>query len=101
MNSAQDLLRKTNDLISKIRRLMEKHEKLKTELKQKDDKIDEWRKATEDYQARIRHLEQEIASAHVSGLLNHSEENSKEVKRKLTEYLKQLDLVIAKFSADD
>ena len=101
MNSVQDLLKKTDDLISKIRRLSEKHQKLNAELKAKDEKIDSLRKELTTNQERIQSMEQEIASLKLGAFVNMSDENKKEVRRKLNEYLKELDNVIAKLSVQE
>lgn len=101
MNSVQDLLKKTDDLIGKIRRLSEKHQKLNAELKSRDEKIDLLRKELTTNQERIQSMEQEIASLKLGAFVNVSDENKKEVRRKLNEYLKELDNVIAKLSVEE
>jgi len=101
MNSTKDLLKKTDELISKIRRLSEKQDKLITELKSKDEKIEVLRNQQTSNQERIDSLEQEVASLKLGAFVNLSDENKKEVRRKLNEYLRELDGVIAKLSGED
>jgi len=101
MNSSKDLLKKADDLISKIQRLTEKQEKLLAELKSKDEKIETLRNQQTSNQERIDSLEQEIASLKLGAFVNLSDENKKEVRRKLNEYLRELDGVIAKLSNEE
>jgi len=101
MNSTKDILKKTDDLISKIHRRAEKQEKLVAELKSKDEKVETLRNQQTSNQERIDSLEQEVASLKLGAFVNLSGENKKEVRRKLNEYLRELDSVIAKLSNEE
>ena len=101
MDSKKDLLKKTDDLISKIQRLTEKQDKFIADLKSKDEKILALRNQQTSNQERIDSLEQEVASLKLGGFVNLSDENKKEVRRKLNEYLRELDGVIAKLSSEE
>ncbi len=101
MNSEQQLFKKTDDLLVKIRRLAEKHEKLIEELKARNEKIDSQRKQLTTCEERNELLEKEIASLKLGAFVESSDENKKEVKRKLSEYIRQLDGAITKLSGED
>lgn len=101
MNSTSDLAKKADDLVGKIRRLIERQEKLQQELKIKDEKIESLKQVLAEKEQLVERLEGESISQKLGGAISLSEENKKEVRKKINEYLKELDVVIAKLSAED
>lgn len=100
MNSQKDLLKKTDELISKIRRLSEKYEKLLADIRVKDEKIEAMKKIQVTNEERIQMLEHEVASLKLGVFIEFSEEDKKEMRRKLNEYLKEIDGVIGKLEGE-
>ncbi len=101
MTAVKDLLKKTDDCLSKIHRLTEKHEKALSALKIRDEKIESLRIKVSACDERIQMLEQEVASLKLGTLVNLSGQDSKEIRKKLNNYLRELDEVIAKLSSED
>ena len=101
MNSTSDLAKKADELVGKIRRLIEKQDRMQQELKSKDEKIESLKQALMEKEQKIEGLENESITQKLGSAISLSEDNKKEVRKKINEYLKELDAVIAKLSAED
>ena len=94
-----DLLKQADELIAKINRLLDKNDKLGADLLVKDEQIRELQQQVKEKSERIRHLEQERSSQKVMDTIRFQDGDTKEVKKKINDYLKEIDKCIAKLSA--
>jgi len=94
----KELIKKTDDLIVKIHRLMDKQDRLVAELLVKDEKLRELNTQLKERTDRVRQLEEQIALQKTTGRIIGTD--SKEARRILNEYIREIDRCIEKLSAE-
>lgn len=95
-----DLVRQADELIQKINRLLDRNDKLMADMLEKDERIRELNQQLKVKSERIRQLEEETVSARVSENIHLPGMDTKEVRKKINDYLRELDRCIAKLSAE-
>jgi len=95
-----ELIKKTEDLISKIRRLMDKHEKLQESFAETQQEIESLKKSLAEKDERLDKLEREANALRLGQFVELSDSEKKEVRQKINEYLKELDRIIEKISGE-
>jgi|KBSSwiStaDraftv2_1062776.scaffolds.fasta_scaffold3172536_1 DNA anti-recombination protein RmuC len=95
-----DLVRQADELIQKINRLLDRNDKLIADMLEKDEKIRELNQQLKVKSERIRQLEEETVSARVSENIHLPGMDTKEIRKKINDYLRELDRCIAKLSAE-
>ena len=95
-----DLVRQADELIQKINRLLDRNDKLVADMLEKEEKIRELTQQMKAKTERIRQLEEEAVSARVSENIQLPGMDTKEIKKKINDYLRELDRCIAKLSAE-
>jgi len=96
----QEHIKKTEELISKIRRLAERHEKLREALTQSQDEIAALKKALTDSDIKKEKMERDANAIRLGQFIDLSDSEKKEVRQKINDYLKELDRIIEKISGE-
>jgi chromosome segregation ATPase len=96
----QDQLKKTEDLIGKIRRLIEKHEKLQEAFAEATDEINALKKVVAEKDEKLERLERDANALRLGQFIELSDQEKKEVRQKINDYLKELDRIIEKISGE-
>lgn len=96
----KELLKKADDLIAKLNRLLSKQDKMEAELLSKDEKLKEHQLQLKEKNERIRQLELEVASLRSTKGVALSNDQSKESKQKINELIREVDKCIAKLAAE-
>jgi len=96
----KELIKKIDDLIAKIHRLLDKQDRLAAEVLVKEEKLREVNTQLKEKNDRIRQLEEEITLLKAADRIQLPDGDLKEVKRKLNEYIREIDRCIEKFSAE-
>ncbi|MEO6166532.1 MAG: hypothetical protein ABIO46_14760 [Chitinophagales bacterium] len=95
-----ELLKQTDDLITKINRLLDKSDRMAADMLVKDEQIRELQHQLKEKSDRIRNLEEERSSQKVMETIHLPGTDTKEVKKKINDYLREIDKCIAKLSAE-
>ncbi|MBA3647295.1 MAG: hypothetical protein H0W62_01900 [Chitinophagales bacterium] len=95
-----ELLKKTEDLVSKIHRLLDKQDRLAAETLVKDEKLRVTATELKQKNDQIRQLEEQITLLKATTHIPFSEGNLKDARRKLNEYIREIDRCIEKLSAE-
>jgi hypothetical protein len=95
-----DLVKQADELIQKINRLLDRNDKLLADMLEKDEKIRELIQQMKVKNERIRQLEEEAVSVRVSENIQLPGMDTKEIRKKINDYLRELDRCIAKLSAE-
>ncbi|MEP7129005.1 MAG: hypothetical protein ABI729_09060 [Chitinophagales bacterium] len=96
----KDLLKQADELIVKINRLLDKTDKLSADLLAKEETIRELQHQLKEKSERIRTLEEERSSQKFTESLQLPTGDTRETKKKINDYLREIDKCIAKLSAE-
>src|SRR5215510_764383 len=96
----QEQLKKTDELISKIRRLIEKHEKLQEAFTESTQEIEARKKMVAEKNEKLERLERDANALRLGQFIELSDPEKKEVRQKINDYLKELDRIIEKISGE-
>ncbi len=96
----QEQLKKTEDLIGKIRRLADKHEKLQQTFLEAQEEIASLKKLIADNTQNMQKLERDANAIRLGQFIDLSDQEKKEVRQKINDYLKELDRIIEKISGE-
>jgi uncharacterized protein YoxC len=95
-----ELLRQADDLITKINRLLDKNNRLTADLLEKDEKIRVLNQQLKEKSERIRQLEDETSSRKLADNIRLPGMDVKEARKKINDYLREIDRCIEKLSAE-
>lgn len=95
-----ELLKQADELIQKVNRLLDKNDKLAADLLERDERIRELHAQVKEKSERIHQLEEDRTLGKVADTVQLPGQESKEVKKKINEYLREIDRCIAKLSAE-
>lgn len=95
-----ELLKQTDDLIAKINRLLDKNDRMAADMLVKDEQIRELQHQLKEKSERIRNLEEERSSQKVMETVHFHGADTREVKKRINDYLREIDKCIAKLSAE-
>ncbi|MBX7108944.1 MAG: hypothetical protein K1X61_09885 [Chitinophagales bacterium] len=95
-----NLLKQGEELIVKINRLLDKTDKLAADNLVKDEQIRELRQQLKEKSEYIRRLEEERSSQKVLESIQLPGGDAKEAKKKINDYLREIDKCIARLSAE-
>jgi predicted ATP-dependent endonuclease of OLD family len=96
----KELLKHADELIQKVHRLLDRNDKLVADLLEKEEKIRDLNLQLKEKSERVKQLEEGVVALKLSETVQPADGNSKEVKKKINEYLRELDRCIAKLSAE-
>lgn len=96
----QEHIKRTEELISRIRRLIEKHEKLKQSFAEAQQEIESLKKAVADKETQLEKLGREANALRLGQFISLSDAEKKEVRQKINDYLKELDRIIDRISGE-
>jgi len=96
----QDQIKKTEDLISKIRRLIDKHEKLQSQFESAQEEIESLKKKMAAKDEQLEKLQREGNAMRLGQFIELSDQEKKDVRQKINEYLRELDRIIDKISGE-
>lgn len=96
----KELVKQADELIAKINRMLDKHDKLVADLLVKDEEIRRLQQQLKEKTERIRTVEEEKSSLNLLESIQYSGGDTKEARKKLNEYIRELDRCIAKLSAE-
>lgn len=94
-----ELLKQTDELIAKINRLLDKSDKQAATLLMREGQIRELQQTVKEKSERIRQLEEDRSSQKVMDKVHFQDDDAKEVKKRINEYLREIDKCIARLSA--
>ncbi|MBA2422721.1 MAG: hypothetical protein H0V61_05805 [Chitinophagales bacterium] len=95
-----ELIKQADELIGKINRLLDRNDKLSADLLERDERIRALQEEIRGKSDRLRLLQEEMNSVKLAGSIHVGEMDVKEFKRKLNEYLREIDRCILKLSAE-
>lgn len=101
MHSSGDLLKKTDELLLKVKRLTERYQKACTDLAAKDEKVKWLENKLADSESSIEKMKTEVAAVRMGSKINYTEDERKELKSKINDYIKEIDKVISNLSSQD
>lgn len=96
----KELVKKVDELLVKVHRLLDFQNELKGELAEQRVTIRQQNEKLKAQQTHIKELEQQVTVKQIGNRANENSEEKKMVKQKLNEYLRDLDRIIAKLSAE-
>jgi uncharacterized coiled-coil DUF342 family protein len=96
----KELIKQADELIGKVNRLLDRNDKLSADLLERDDKIRKLEEEIREKSDRLRLIEEEMNSLKMASTINVQQTDVREVKRKLNEYLREIDRCILKLSAE-
>jgi archaellum component FlaC len=96
----QEHIKRTEELISRIRRLIEKHDKLKQSFSEAQQEIESLKKAVAEKETQVENLERDANALRLGQFISLSDAKKKEVRQKINDYLKELDRIIDKISGE-
>lgn len=96
----QEHIKRTEELISKIRRLIEKHEKLKQSFAEAQQEIESLKKIISGKVEQLEKLERDANALRPGQFISLSDAEKKEVRQKINDYLKEIDRIIDKISGE-
>lgn len=94
----QEHIKRTEELISKLRRLIEKHEKLKQSFAEAQLEIESLKKIISGKEEQLEKLERDANALRLGQFISLSDTEKKEVRQKINDYLKEIDRIIDKIS---
>lgn len=95
-----ELIKQADDLIAKINRLLDKTDLLSADLLAKDEQIRQLQRQVKDQAERLRIMEEERVSKRTAETIQVQLADTREVKKKINDYIRELDKCIAKLSAE-
>jgi archaellum component FlaC len=93
-----ELFKKSDELTAKIRRLIEKQEKLQADLAGARETIDSLQKTLEEKEATMEKLQRDANALRLGQFIELSDKEKKEVRKKINDYLKELDQIIERIN---
>jgi archaellum component FlaC len=96
----QEHIKRTEELISRIRRLIEKHDKLKQSFAEAQQEIESLKKAVAEKETQLENLKRDANALRLGQFITLSDAEKKEVRQKINDYLKELDRIIDKISGE-
>ena len=96
----QDQIKKTEELISKIHKLIDKHEKLQSQYQNLQEEIESLKKNLAAKNEQLEKLSSETNAMRLGQFIDLSDQEKKEVRQKINDYLKELDRIIDKISGE-
>jgi len=96
----QEQIKKTEDLIGKIRRLSDRHEKLQQSYLEAQEEITSLKKIIADNSQNMEKLDRDANAIRLGQFIDLSDQEKKEVRQKINDYLKELDRIIEKISGE-
>ncbi len=96
----KDLIKQTDELLAKINRLLDKNDRLAADLLVKEEQIRELQHQLKEKTERIKLIEEENSSNKVLESIQQSGADTREARKKINEYIREIDRCIAKLSAE-
>lgn len=96
----KDLIKQTDELLAKINRLLDKNDRLAADLLVKEEQIRELQHQLKEKTERIKLVEEENSSNKVLESIQQSGADTREARKKINEYIREIDRCIAKLSAE-
>lgn len=96
----KDLIKQTDELIAKINRLLDKNDRMAADLLVKEEQIRELQHQLKEKTERIKVAEQEKSSNKVLESIQQSGSDTREARRKINDYIREIDKCIARLSAE-
>ena len=96
----KELVKKADDLLERIHRLLDRQNELVAELADQRRTIRELNEKLKNQQGQLKDLEQKITLAQLGSLAKEDPKESKMVRQRLNDYLKELDRIIEKLAAE-